>query len=184
MKEKSLKREILSMFLYVAILLSIAGLLRHFVVQRTLVDGHSMENTLKDKEQLLIDKITYRFKEPERFDIIVFPYKYDEDVYYIKRIIGLPGERVMIHGNTIYINGKPLSETYGKEAMDEDTAGVAETELLLGEDEYFVLGDNRNHSTDSRSDDVGLIKQEKIVGRAVFRIWPLGEFGTLSQKDR
>ena len=138
-----------------------------------------MENTLHDKDQLIIDKFSYLVKQPERFDVIVFPYRYDEEVYYIKRIVGLPGETIRIIGNTIYINGKPLPEDYGKEVMDENTAGIAGKEILLAEDEYFVLGDNRNHSADSRSKDVGAIKRNEIVGKAFLRIWPIEDFGIL-----
>lgn len=178
---KKLKKELLSLLIYALIVLFLAFLLRSFVLQRTLVDGHSMETTLRDKDQLIIDKLSYKITQPERFDIVVFPYQYDEDVYYIKRVIGLPGERVLIKGNTIYINGKPLVENYGKEAMDEDTAGIAATELLLSEEEYFVLGDNRNHSADSRSEDIGPIRREQIVGKAVLRIWPFQDFGPLTK---
>lgn len=176
---KGIKKELLSVFVYLLLVLVLAGLMKHFVIQRTVVEGHSMENTLKDKDQLIIDKLTYRLTEPKRFDIVVFPYQYDEDVYYIKRIIGLPGETVLIAENTIYIDGEPLIENYGKEAMDEDTAGIAKKEIVLSEDEYFVLGDNRNNSTDSRSEDVGAIKKDTIIGRAVFRIFPLKGIGLL-----
>lgn len=179
MKERNIKKELLMILVYVMLVLSLSALLRHFVIQRTLVDGHSMESSLNDKDQLWIDKISYRIKTPKRFDIIVFPYKYDKETYYIKRIIGLPGESVRIQGNTIYINGEPLEENFGKEAMDEDTEGIAKEEILLSEDEYFVLGDNRNHSTDSRSEDVGPVKRTEIIGRAFFRIWPLDSFGFL-----
>lgn len=181
MNKQKLKKEMLSLLFYVAFVLALAVCLRHFVLQRTLVDGHSMENTLRDKDQLIIDKFAYQLTAPDRFDIVVFPYKYDNETYYIKRIIGLPGETVSIHGNTIYIDGEPLAENYGKEAMDEDTAGIAKTEIHLGEDEYFVLGDNRNHSTDSRSEDVGPIKRKEIIGRAFLRIWPIEDFGFLSK---
>ena len=100
-----------------------------------------------------MDKLSYRFKDPERYDIIVFPYQYKEETYYIKRIIGLPGETVQIIDGTIYINGSVLDENYGREKMV--SSGLALDEIQLGEDEYFVLGDNRNASSDSREPDVG-----------------------------
>lgn len=105
--------------------------------------GHSMEDTLDDGDNLIVDKLTYRFRDPVRYDIIVFPYKYKEDTYYIKRIIGLPGEMVQIteEGN-ILINGEILEESYGREVMK--SPGIAADPIILGEDEYFVLGDNRN----------------------------------------
>ena len=105
--------------------------------------------TLSNNDNLIVDKISYRFKDPQRFDIIVFPFQYDENVYYIKRIIGLPGETVQIGTDgTIYIDGQVLEEGYGKEVML--SPGRAGEPITLGEDEYFVLGDNRNNSSDSR----------------------------------
>ena len=135
-----------------------------------------MEDTLSDGDNLIVDKISYRFHDPERFDVVVFPYQYEEDTYYIKRIIGLPGEVVKIDSaGTIYINGNPLDETYGTGIIAN--AGLASSEILLGPGEYFVLGDNRNNSTDSRFEAVGNIKGEDIVGRAWLRVYPFKEFG-------
>jgi signal peptidase I len=142
--------------------------------------GHSMENTLFDGDNLIVDKISYRFTDPKRFDIIVFPYHYKEDTYYIKRIIGLPGETVQIRDGEIYIDGAILEEDYGKETML--TSGRAADQIQLGEDEYFVLGDNRNHSEDSRFDDVGNIERSEIIGRAFIRIWPFERFGLLKHQ--
>ena len=140
-----------------------------------------MENTLSDGDNLIVDKITYRFKEPQRFDIIVFPVDYVTETYYIKRIIGLPGETVCIdkEGN-IYINDEILEESYGRAVIENP--GRAEEGITLGEDEYFVLGDNRNDSVDSRDERVGNIKKENIVGRAWIRIWPLDKFGILKHR--
>lgn len=152
---KNMVKEVLSMALYIAVVLCITFLVVRYVGQRTQVDGHSMENTLFDGDNLIVDKISYRFTDPKRFDIIVFPYHYKEDTYYIKRIIGLPGETVQIRDGEIYIDGAILEEDYGKETML--TSGRAADQIQLGEDEYFVLGDNRNHSEDSRFDDVGNI---------------------------
>ncbi|MBQ3104880.1 MAG: signal peptidase I [Lachnospiraceae bacterium] len=175
---KKIIKEIFSTSLYLLVVLLITYLLVNYVVQRTEVVGSSMENTLMDGDNLLIDKLGYRWKDPERFDIIAFLYQHGEDVHYIKRIIGLPGETVRIdrEGN-IYIDGEMLTEGYGKEVILNP--GIAEEEILLGEDEFFVLGDNRNHSADSRESNVGNIRREDIVGRAWLRIWPLGDFGIL-----
>lgn len=139
-----------------------------------------MQNTLYNKDQLIVDKISYRFRDPERFDIIVFPFQYKENTYYIKRIIGLPGETVQILDGDIYINGEVLEEDYGKETMV--VSGRAVNEIQLGEDEYFVLGDNRNHSEDSRFEEVGNIKRSDIIGRAFIRIWPFSRFGLLKHQ--
>ncbi len=114
-----------------------------------------MENTLSDGDNLIVDKITYRFSDPKRYDIIVFPYQYEDNTYFIKRIIGLPGETVQIVDGTIYIDGEALQESYGREVMKN--SGLAADPITLGDDEYFVLGDNRNDSTDSRDPSVGKI---------------------------
>ena len=172
-----LVREVLIFFLYVAIVVGITFLIIHFVGQRTYVSGSSMENTLSDGDNLIVDKLTYRFSDPKRFDIIVFPYKYEENTYFIKRIIGLPGETVQIVDGTIYINGEVLGESYGREVMKN--SGMAADPITLGDDEYFVLGDNRNDSTDSRDPSVGKIKRNQIIGRAWVRIWPLSKIGIL-----
>ncbi len=150
-----------------------------YVGQRTTVRGESMEPTLSDGDNLIADKISYRFSDPKRFDIIVFPYRYEKNTYYIKRIIGLPGETVQIDaGGNILIDGQILEEGYGLEPMAY--AGMAAEPVRLAEDEYFVLGDNRNNSSDSRDPSVGKILRKEIIGRAWVRIWPLSRFGKLS----
>ena len=179
-QEKSPLRELVGMILYIGIVLVITFLIITFVGQRTHVSGDSMKNTLNHGDQLIVDKITYRFRDPVRFDIIVFPYKYEENTYYIKRIIGLPGETVQIADGEIYINGEVLKESYGREVIQDP--GMAAEPIELGEDEYFVLGDNRNASSDSREPSVGVICGEDIVGRAWIRIWPLNKAGILKHQ--
>ena len=130
-----------------------------------------------------MDKLSYRFHDPERFDIIVFPFQYQANTYYIKRIIGLPGETVQIMEDvSIYINGEKLEESNGREVIQPETIGRAAEPIVLGEDEYFVMGDNRNNSSDSRTDIVGNIKREDIIGKAWLRIWPLSDFGVLKHQ--
>ena len=133
------------------------------------------------RDRLILDKISYRFSEPQRFDIIVFPFQYAEKTFYVKRIIGLPGETVQIdlQGN-IYINGQILNEDYGKETIN--FAGLAVEPITLGDDEYFVMGDNRNNSSDSRDPSVGNIRRSNIIGKAWVRIWPLNKFGVLKHQ--
>ena len=140
-----------------------------------------MEPKLSDQDNLIVDKITYQFKDPERYDIIVFPFQYEENTYYIKRIIGLPGETVYIdrEGN-IYINDELLEDGYGREVIKEP--GRAYEPITLGDDEYFVLGDNRNNSSDSRDPSVGNVKKDSIIGRAWLRIWPLEKFGFIKHR--
>ena len=168
------------MVVYMGIVLGVTFLIITYVGQRTHVSGDSMKNTLNDGDHLIVDKITYRMREPVRYDIIVFPFRYKENTFYIKRIIGLPGETVQIAGGEIYIDGEILKESYGREVIKDP--GIAESPIELGEDEYFVLGDNRNESSDSRDPSVGKIRREEIVGRAWLRIWPLNKFGILKHQ--
>lgn len=175
--EKNL-REALGWVAYILIVICATYCIVTYVGQRTKVSGDSMLSTLHNGDNLIVDKISYRFRDPERYEIIVFPYRYQEDTYYIKRIIGLPGETVQIKDGYVYINGRLLDENYGLEVMDK--AGIAEDPIKLGEDEYFVLGDNRNHSSDSRESSVGVLKREELIGRAWVRIWPLDSIGVIS----
>lgn len=177
-KTKSSGRELLETVLYILVVVAAAWFIITFVAQRTEVSGSSMKPTLHDGESVIIDKISYRFRDPERFDIIVFDYLYAKNTHYIKRIIGLPGETVQIIDSVIYINGEPLEENYGLEEVINNP-GRASEPITLGENEYFVLGDNRNGSSDSRSNDVANVKRSQIVGRAWLRIWPLNTVGLI-----
>ena len=175
----SLFNEVLQLLAYILVIFVITFLILHFVGQRTEVSGSSMEDTLSDGDNLIVEKLSYRFTDPKRFDIIIFPYKYaTEPTYYIKRIIGLPGETVYIDpdGN-IFINDQLLEEDYGLATIINP--GRAATPITLGDDEYFVMGDNRNGSEDSRFEDVANIKREDIVGRAWVRIYPFDEICVL-----
>ncbi len=169
-------REFLGTSIYILSVLLVAYLVVHYVGQRTEVIGESMEFTLMDGDNLLVDKLSYRFHDPERFDIIVFPYQYEEATYYIKRIIGLPGETVQINKDgEIFVNGEKLEEYYGREVIEDPHRAI--DPILLGDDEYFVLGDNRNNSKDSRWEDVGNIKRSEITGKVFVRVYPFKEFG-------
>lgn len=179
-KEFSWVREIISTAVYLLAVVAVTFLFVQFVGQRTHVNGDSMNVTLEDGDNLIVDKLSYRFSEPERYDIIVFPYQYQEKTYYIKRIIGMPGETVQIIDGMVYIDGEMLDESYGKEVMQY--SGVAGDPIELGADEYFVLGDNRNNSSDSRDPSVGNIKEDQIIGKAFIRIWPLNKFGILKHQ--
>lgn len=178
-KEREL-REALGWILYILIVICATYLIVTYVGQRTKVSGDSMQATLHDGDNLIVDKISYRFRDPKRYEIIVFPYRYADDTYYIKRIIGLPGETVQIKDGYVYINDEKLDEHYGLEVMNN--AGIADKPILLGEDEYFVLGDNRNRSADSRETSVGVLHREELIGRAWVRIWPLNSIGVISHE--
>ena len=175
---KSIVKDVVSLCLYLAIILGCTYLAVNYVAQRTAVEGSSMQPTLYDGDNIIVDKLTYQYREPRRSDIIVFPYRYERDTYYVKRIIGLPGEKVRIdtHG-TIFINDEALDEHYGTETIRQP--GNAFTPRILGKDEYFVLGDNRNDSTDSRDASVGLVRRADIIGRALLRIYPFTSIGII-----
>ncbi len=163
------------------ILISLAIILpiRYFLFQPFYVNGASMEPTFHNNEYLMVDEISYRFHEPERGDVIVFRYPGDPQDYYIKRLIGLPGETVQIKDGHVYITDQDgqmieLSEGYLPENLQ--TIASSDDPLRLDDDEYFVLGDNRNGSKDSRS--FGAVKKSYIIGRVFFRAWPLGRVST------
>ena len=180
-KKTDLKKEVLSWIFYILFVIALTYVIITFVGQRTMVDGRSMNATLNDGDNLIVEKLSYRFGDPERFDIIVFPPQESPKEHYIKRIIGLPGETVQIDAEgKIYINGEVLEENYGLETIRN--AGRAAEPITLGDDEYFVLGDNRNNSKDSRSDAVGNVKRSSITGRAWLRIWPLSDIGFLKHQ--
>lgn len=174
---KEIIKELAGWLLYIVLIIAFTWFVVTFVGQRTEVSGSSMETTLSDKDQLIVDKMTYRFRDPKRYDIVVFPYQYQDNTYYIKRIIGLPGETVQILSGMVYIDGMRLDEHYGNEMMEKP--GIAEEPLTLDENEYFVLGDNRNNSSDSRASDVGLIHRKDLIGRAWIRVWPLSQIGVI-----
>ncbi|MBE5939934.1 MAG: signal peptidase I [Lachnospiraceae bacterium] len=184
-RNKKFIDECLETLLYLGIAFLAAYLVTTYVAQRTVVDGSSMERTLTDKDNLIVDKISYKFTDIKRFDIVVFPYDDSSrgEVFYIKRIIGLPGEIVTITDGKIYItdeNGQyELVEDYGYYSDDKKMEGyAAEKSVVLGDDEYFVLGDNRNGSSDSRM--IGPVNEKDIIGKAFFRITPFSKFGFIS----
>jgi len=145
-----------------------------FVGRAFTVDGPSMLPTLQGGERLLVDKLTYRFRPPQRGEIIVFRYPAEPSHYFIKRVIGLPGDTVEIRGGTVYVNGIALVEEY----VRDRTLGNYGT-YVVPPDHYFVLGDNRNNSQDSRSPSVGYVPRSYIVGRALLRYWPMDRLAFL-----
>ncbi|MBO1719762.1 MULTISPECIES: signal peptidase I [Extibacter] len=144
--------------------------------QRVSTIGDSMNPVLENGDVVLINRIVYNATSPKRGDIIAFKPKGNENAhYYIKRIVGLPGETVEIIENSIYINGKKIEEDY--KTTDIDDVGIASEEITLGGDEYFVLGDNRENSEDSRNADVGNVKRDYIYGEVWFTVSPRKNIG-------
>lgn len=157
----------------IAILL--AFLVKSFVVEATKVSGTSMNNTLNDGDRLIISKITMKFRELKRGDIVVM--KYDEKSYFIKRVIGLPGDNIQILDGKVYINGELFKEDY---INGEYTETGSDSEWIIGKDEYFLMGDNRLPGKSRDSREFGLVNINRIKGVAVFRFYPFGEsFGGL-----
>lgn len=144
-------------------------LLLRFALQNFAIDGHSMEPTLHNTQLILVDKVSYLFRAPQRGDIIVFvaPPQPSED--YIKRVIGLPGDVISIHNTTVIVDGTTLDESY-VEPQDQGNPYPSFTNLVVPQNAYFVLGDNRNGSSDSR--DWGCVPRQNIIGRAALVYWP------------
>ena len=154
-----------------------------FLLQPNQVKGASMEPSFHDNEYILTDKVSYRLGNPKRGDVVVFKSPRNPEIDYIKRVIGLPGERVKIMGGFVLINDKKLNETYlPSTTVVFPGAFLSEgKELKIAPGEYFLMGDNRNHSSDSR--EWGPIPKSDIVGRSFFRYWPPAEFGFLPKTD-
>lgn len=161
---KSPLREVVETALGAVVL---AVLIMTFVARAFTVDGPSMTPSLQDGERLLVDKISYRFVEPQRGDIVVFRYPADPRQHFIKRLIGVPGDVVEIRNGVVILNGWALRESY---TLQPAYGRFAPREVPAGH--YFVLGDNRNNSEDSRDPRVGFVPRDHIVGRAFWRYWP------------
>ncbi|MCR5487579.1 MAG: signal peptidase I [Lachnospiraceae bacterium] len=175
-KGESAASGVLSFSIYLLLIVTAIWLLNSFVITKDVVSGESMEDTLSDGDVLIIDRISYRVKNPRRFDIVVFPCGRD---WYIKRIIGMPGETIQIdESGAVYANERLLPDRFGREAILE--SGIAGGKgITLGKGEYFVMGDNRNHSTDSRAAEIGPVKKQEFIGRAMIRIWPPSRLGSI-----
>ena len=171
-KKENLFKEVLK-FSLIAIL--IVAPIRIFVAQPFIVSGASMQPTFESSQYLIVDQLSYRFDKPERGEVIIFKYPNDPSTFFIKRIIGLPGETVVMQSGELTIKNDALpggfyiKEPYIKEAVD-DTFTV-----VLNDDEYFVLGDNRKHSSDSRT--WGPLKRKFITGKALIRLFPINVVG-------
>ncbi len=166
----------------VAAVIAFAWLVIKFTVLKTTVVDASMEPTLMEGDSVIIDTFTYRIRSPKRNEVIVFQQGDSEHCFYnIKRVIGLPGEKLRISEGIVYINGEPLTEFANVDTVI--LPGLANYEITLGEDEYFVLGDSRNNSEDSRYATIGNVKKSDIIGRAWIRTNKFGFINSLNKKS-
>ena len=171
-------KEILEYLTSILIAFLITFLAPLYLFQPYKVEMGSMLPTLHNNDRIMINKITYRFGQPQRGDIVVFnPPNKNADVHYIKRIVGLPGESIQVKDGKVFINQTELIEPY---LSQTDTPGFVGP-VLLKEDEYFVMGDHRNNSMDSR--DFGAITRDKIQGKTMCLLWPMKDFHVFSHEQ-
>lgn len=165
-----------------ALLLSVilAGLIIAFIAQSFLVEGSSMEPSFHDGQRLMVEKVSYRFREPKRGEVVVFRYPGDERRKFIKRVIGLPGDEITIRNGFLHVNGQRLEESYINGPTYGTYSAPTFGPVLVPEGTYFVLGDNRRNSDDSRYPDVGFVPKKNLVGRALFVYWPLNQIRLVS----
>lgn len=174
-------RSIILWIIEILFVIFLAYVIIAFGVEKITMVGESMNTTLIDGDKIIVNKMVYRFTDPKRFDIIVFKQSGKEHGYYtIKRIVGLPGETVQIMDGLVYINGEELEEKVQVDLCAN--GGMAEEKITLDENEYFVLGDNRNNSEDSRFANVGNIIEDDIIGEAWIRLHPLNFVNLINKK--
>jgi len=175
--QKSALREILDYVIMIAIVVAGVYLLTEFIIINARIPTSSMEETIGVGDRIFGNRLAYKKSDPERFDIVIFKFPDDESKLYIKRVIGLPGDTVVIVDGKVYINGssEPLDDSF---CPEEPLGNFGPYSVPEGS--YFMLGDNRNYSADSRFWQNTFVKREKILGKAVLRYWPLSEFGPVS----
>ena len=185
-KRPLVKKILLELFFWaiqLAAVIFLAYFIVYYAIEKTEMVGVSMEATLNDGEEVIINKFSYRFTEPKRFDVIVFKQSGKEHRYYdIKRIIALPGETIQIKDGLIYINDEVVDDIVNVDEMNN--YGLADEKITLEENDYFVLGDNRNNSEDSRFASVGTIRKEEIIGKAFLRLKPFNFISKLNLKQK
>lgn len=175
-RKNSLGRELLEDAVLVIVVLAVVFFLKNYVLINAVIPSGSMENTIMTGDRVFGNRLAYRFGEPERGDIVIFKYPDNEEELYIKRVIGLPGDKVEIRDGLVYLNdsAKPLEEPYLKETPVGDYGPYQ-----VPEDGYFMLGDNRNWSKDSRFWENTYVTREEVLAKAVFRYYPFDEIGTI-----
>jgi len=179
-KVKSHKAVIKEFAIYAVIVLTAFFVTRKYVGAGVIVEGSSMELTLQDRDRLIEEKISYYLREPERYDVVIIDSPVEPNKYWVKRIIGLPGETLQIIDGSIYVDGRLLEdENYGTGSIDY--LGVLENPFTVPTGEYFLMGDNREggESWDSRYSAIGTITRDKIEGRVICRIFPFDSVGKI-----
>jgi len=196
-------KQYLDFFFTLLIAVGIALFLNFFIIVNAVIPSASMQNTIMTGDRVFGSRLAYKFSEPQRYDIVIFRYPDDESQLFIKRVIGLPGETVIITGGKVYIiDGSEDTSGIDDEALMEDPDAYGNAELLddsfcpetprgggdrdgvfrVPEGHYFVLGDNRNHSNDARFWHNSFVSEKKILGKAFLKYWPLTEISTLGYK--
>ena len=170
-----LRRELRSWTRDLAVALALALVIIIFLYQPVKVEGTSMAPLLSDQERIFINKFVYKFEPIERGDVVVFWYPLDRSKSFIKRVVGLPGETVEIRNGRLYVDGRELREPYVPASYLDDSNYPPRK---ISPDQYFVMGDHRDSSNDSRM--FGTVPREYIYGKAVFAYWPMGDFGSLT----
>ena len=166
-KNNSIKKEIISWIVTIIFALGLGLFISKGLIVNAEIPSESMENTIMTQDRLIALRTAYWFSEPQRGDIVVFHYPDNEEELYIKRVIGTPGDTVEGKDGVVYVNGEALKESYIKEPAEEDFGPYK-----VPEDSYFMLGDNRNHSGDSRDWENTYVKKDKILGKAFLRYYP------------
>ena len=173
-----LVREVLSWIVELVVVIVLAYVLVSFFGIRTNVVGQAMEQTLENDDDILVNKFAYIISKPKQGDVIVFlPNGNKKSHYYVRRVVAVPGDTVQIKDGALYVNDELYKESTDVASMED--AGIASDAVKLEKDEYFVLGDNRNNSEDSRYANIGNVKRDYIIGKAWFRFSGLGSFGTI-----
>lgn len=164
---------------YAIVALIVVLPIRFFVAQPFVVRGASMEPNFQESEYLIIDEASYYFREPERGEVIVFRYPQNPSEFFIKRIIGLPGEKVEIRDNKVYLTNAEQPEGFilSEEYLPRDALTIYDTNAELTGEQYFVMGDNRLYSSDSRR--WGPLERKYVIGRALLRLWPPSQAGVV-----
>ena len=174
-KKKAILKEIIEYVKIIVVVALVVGVVNHFFLLNARIPSESMETTVMKGDQLFGNRLAYNKEDPERFDIVIFKFPDDESQLFIKRIIGLPGETVTIKDGEVYINDDPtpLDDSFLNETMETPE----ELTFTVPEDSYFMMGDNRNNSWDSRYWDDHFVERDQILAKAGFRYWPLNKIG-------